>query len=54
LLVITYRPEFAPPIAHFAAIDSPASSQRTRELLGWQPKQPGLISDIDRAAYFES
>jgi nucleoside-diphosphate-sugar epimerase len=39
--------------AHFAAMDNPASSQRTRELLGWQPKQPGLISDIDRPSYFE-
>jgi len=38
--------------AHFAAIDNPASSQRTREQLGWQPKQPGLISDIDRPSYF--
>ena len=27
--------------AHFAATDSPASSRRARELLGWQPKQPG-------------
>ncbi len=40
--------------AHFAAIDCPASSQRTRELLGWQPKQPGLISDLDRPRYFET
>jgi nucleoside-diphosphate-sugar epimerase len=40
--------------AHFAAIDCPASSQRTRELLGWQPKQPGLIPDIDRPRYFET
>ncbi len=40
--------------AHFAAIDSPASSQRTRELLGWQPKQPALIPDLDRPRYFES
>jgi nucleoside-diphosphate-sugar epimerase len=39
--------------AHFAAIDSPASSRRTRELLGWQPNQPGLISDIDRPSYFD-
>ena len=38
--------------AHFAAINSPASSQRTRELLGWQPKQPGLIPDLDRPSYF--
>jgi nucleoside-diphosphate-sugar epimerase len=40
--------------AHFAAIDNPASSQRTRELLGWQPKQPGLIPDLDRPRYFET
>jgi nucleoside-diphosphate-sugar epimerase len=39
--------------AHFAAIDAPASSQRTRELLGWQPKAPGLIADLDRPRYFE-
>jgi nucleoside-diphosphate-sugar epimerase len=38
--------------AHFAAIDSPASSQRTRELLGWQPTHPGLIADLDRPSYF--
>jgi nucleoside-diphosphate-sugar epimerase len=40
--------------AHFAALDCPASSQRTRELLGWQPKQPGLIPDLDRTRYFET
>jgi nucleoside-diphosphate-sugar epimerase len=40
--------------AHFAAIDNPSSSQRTRELLGWRPKQPGLIPDLDRPQYFES
>jgi nucleoside-diphosphate-sugar epimerase len=40
--------------AHFAAIDNPVSSQRTRELLGWQPKQPGLIADLDRPRYFET
>jgi nucleoside-diphosphate-sugar epimerase len=40
--------------AHFAALDNPASSERTRELLGWQPKQPTLIPDLDRARYFEA
>jgi nucleoside-diphosphate-sugar epimerase len=39
--------------AHFAALDNPASSERTRERLGWQPKQPALIPDLDRAGYFE-
>jgi len=40
--------------AHFAAMNVPASSQKTRELLGWTPKQPGLIPDLDRARYFEA
>jgi nucleoside-diphosphate-sugar epimerase len=40
--------------AHFAAINNPASSHRTRELLGWHPKQPGLIPDLDRPRYFET
>ena len=40
--------------AHFAAMNNPASSQQTRELLGWQPKQPGLIADLDRPRYFET
>jgi nucleoside-diphosphate-sugar epimerase len=39
--------------AHFATLDAPASSRRTRELLGWQPQQPGLIADLDRPRYFE-
>jgi hypothetical protein len=39
--------------AHFAAIDNPSSSQQTRERLGWQPKQPGLIPDLDDAHYFK-
>ena len=38
----------------FAAIDCPSSSAKTRELLGWRPKQPGLIADLDRPRYFES
>jgi len=38
--------------AHFAALDSPASSQRTRQLLGWQPQQEGLIADLNRDSYF--
>jgi len=40
--------------AHFAGMDNPASSARTREQLGWEPTQPGLIADLDRPRYFES
>jgi nucleoside-diphosphate-sugar epimerase len=39
-------------IGAFLAIDSPASSALTRELLGWQPMQPGLIADLDQGHYF--
>jgi len=39
-------------IGQFFAIDGPASSQQTRELLGWKPKQPGLIEDLDGPSYF--
>jgi nucleoside-diphosphate-sugar epimerase len=38
--------------AQFAAGDLPASSERTRERLGWQPKQPGLLADIAQPYYF--
>jgi len=34
-------------LAPFAAMDNAASSARTRKLLGWEPKGPGLIEDID-------
>ena len=40
--------------AHFAALDNPSSSEWTREQLGWQPNQPGLISDMAQAGYFKS
>src|SRR5262249_9589279 len=33
----------------FAAIDAPASSELTRERLGWSSKQPGIIADMTRA-----
>ncbi len=38
--------------ALFAGMDVPASSERTRALLGWEPKQPGLLADIDQPSYF--
>jgi nucleoside-diphosphate-sugar epimerase len=39
--------------AHFAAIDAPSSSRKTRAVSGWEPQQPGLIADLDRPRYFE-
>jgi hypothetical protein len=35
-------------------LDSPATSALTRELLGWQPVQPGLIDDLDKGHYFRA
>jgi len=41
-------------LAHFLGIDCPASSAQTQERLGWSPRQPALIPDLDRARYFET
>jgi nucleoside-diphosphate-sugar epimerase len=40
-------------LAHFLESDCPASSEWTQKQLGWRPKQPGLIPDIDRPSYFD-
>jgi len=37
--------------AHFAMLNSPASSAQTREALGWKAEQPGLLADM-AAHYF--
>jgi len=34
-------------MAHFFGIDSPASSAQTQQQLGWRPRQPGLIADLE-------
>ena len=41
-------------LAGFIGADAPASSALTRELLGWQPEQPGLIEDLDQGHYFRT
>jgi nucleoside-diphosphate-sugar epimerase len=38
-------------LSMFFAIDGPASSALTQELLHWQPVQQGLIADIDAGYY---
>jgi len=40
-------------MASFIGLDSPASSQLTRELLGWNPKQVGLIEDLEQEHYYQ-
>src|ERR1700687_2229426 len=41
-------------LGNFVGVDCPASSAQTQERLGWRPKQPGLISDLERGSYFET
>jgi hypothetical protein len=42
-------------IAHFIQLDGPASSKLTRERLGWQSRQPGLIPDLEHStSYFKA
>jgi len=36
----------------FWGLDSPASAQITRDLLGWEPTRPGLIADLEQDHYF--
>ena len=56
LPVISVTPEDAGShfswLAGFLAIDGPASSALTRELLNWRPAQPGLIEDLEEDHYF--
>ena len=40
------------PLAAWVAGNGPASSDRTRERLGWVPREPGLLQDINQPAYF--
>jgi nucleoside-diphosphate-sugar epimerase len=40
-------------LAALLALDAPASSAVTRDLLGWHPTQPGLLADLDAGHYFQ-
>src|SRR5467141_793864 len=41
-------------LALFVCVDCPASSKLTEEKLEWQPKQPGILADLERGTYFET
>lgn len=44
--------------AHFGflgalvSVDNPTSNALTREGLGWEPAEPGLLADLDEGHYF--
>ncbi|WP_405784382.1 SDR family oxidoreductase [Streptomyces sp. NBC_01378] len=41
-------------IGRLFAMDIPASSTRTQEILGWAPSGPSLIQDLDAGSYFRT
>ncbi|MEV5571139.1 SDR family oxidoreductase [Spirillospora sp. NPDC052269] len=41
-------------LSHVISMNAPASSAKTRALLGWEPVHPGLIEDLDEGHYFAS
>ena len=57
LPVVSLSPEGAAEhfgwFAFFAGMYGAASSEKTRELLGWEPQQPGLLADMEQAGYFD-
>jgi nucleoside-diphosphate-sugar epimerase len=38
-------------IAMFVAGNGPAAAARTRAQLGWEPREPGIVTDIERTDY---
>jgi nucleoside-diphosphate-sugar epimerase len=45
--------EYYGPLAMFAGLDMPASSDLTQQRLGWTPTGIGLLADIGRPGYFK-
>lgn len=39
-------------LARVVQADNPTTSERTRQLLDWQPTHPGLIADLNEGHYF--
>ncbi|WP_213777866.1 SDR family oxidoreductase [Caballeronia sp. dw_276] len=39
-------------LANLVTLDLPASNLITRQTLGWEPAQPGLLKDLDNGHYF--
>jgi nucleoside-diphosphate-sugar epimerase len=41
-------------LSAMVSVDNPTSSVLTRKRLGWQPKEPALIADIEEGHYFKN
>lgn len=51
-VTVDEAPQYLGFLARFAAMDIPASSARTSELLNWQPTHPNLLADLAEGFYF--
>ena len=45
-------PTYLGGMAHFAHVNNPTSSARTRALLHWEPTHPSLLADLVDRHYF--
>ena len=45
-------PQYLGAMAHFAQVNNPSSSVRTRTLLRWEPTHSGLLADLAEGHYF--
>ncbi len=45
-------PKYLGAMAHFAQVNNPTSSARTRALLAWEPTHAGLLADLAERHYF--
>jgi nucleoside-diphosphate-sugar epimerase len=45
-------PQYLGFLAAFAGLDNAVSNEKTRELLGWAPTQPGWVEDVQTGQYF--
>jgi nucleoside-diphosphate-sugar epimerase len=45
-------PQYLGFLAGFAGLDNPVSNDKTREVLGWEPTQPGWVEDLQTGHYF--
>ena len=45
-------PQYLGAMAHFAQVNNPTSSARTRTLLRWEPTHAGLLADLAERHYF--
>jgi nucleoside-diphosphate-sugar epimerase len=51
-LTAAEAPQYLGAMAHFAGVNNPSSSARTRALLQWEPTHPGLLADLAERHYF--